>query len=48
MSRLQGWSGNQLVPEPNREHKPDMNPNALHRFGEAGEIGFLTAIKESS
>ena len=42
--RLQSWSGNPLVPEPNREHKPDMHPNALHQFAEAGKIAFLQVI----
>lgn len=43
--RLLSWTGNPYVPEPNREHKPDMKGNALHHFAEAGEIAFLKAIK---
>jgi hypothetical protein len=43
--RLHGWSGNPSVPEPNREHHPDMNPNALHLFAEDGKIAYLEAVK---
>ena len=42
--RLQGWSGNPLVPEPHNEHNPDMNVKVLHEFAAAGEIGFLNAL----
>ncbi len=42
--RLQSWSGNPLVPEPNGEHDPDMNLKVLHEFAEAGDIAFLKAI----
>ena len=42
--RLLSWTGNPLVPEPNAEHDPDMNPNVLRRSCEAGEIGYLQAI----
>ncbi len=42
--RLQSWSGNPLVPEPNGEHDPDMNLKVLHEFAEAGDIAFLRAI----
>ena len=42
--RLQGWTGNPLVPEPHNEHNPDMNVKVLHTFAEAGEIGFLNAV----
>ncbi|RFA10248.1 hypothetical protein B7R54_14300 [Subtercola boreus] len=42
--RLQGWSGNPLVPEPHNEHNPDMNVKVLHEFAAAGDIGFLTAL----
>src|SRR3954453_9112345 len=34
--RVRSWPGNPSVPEPNREPQPDMNPNALHRFADAG------------
>jgi 3-phenylpropionate/cinnamic acid dioxygenase small subunit len=44
--KLQSWSGNPLVPEPDGDHNPDMNLNVLNRFAEAGEIGFLKAIQE--
>ncbi|MFJ8748769.1 nuclear transport factor 2 family protein [Streptomyces sp. NPDC102441] len=43
--RLLSWSGNPSVPEPQREHQPDMNANALHRFAEKGDIAFLKAIE---
>ena len=43
--RLQGWSGNPLVPEPLGEHNPDMNVKVLHTFAADGEIGFLKAIQ---
>lgn len=42
--RLLSWSGNPSVPEPQREHQPDMNAKGLHRFAEAGDIAFLKAI----
>ena len=42
--RLQSWSGNPLVPEPNGEHDPDMNLKVLHEFADAGDIAFLRAI----
>ncbi len=43
--RLLSWTGNPLVPEPDQEHHPDMNPNVLHRHAEEGKIAFLNAIK---
>jgi 3-phenylpropionate/cinnamic acid dioxygenase small subunit len=43
--KLQGWSGNPLVPEPNGSQNPDMNLNKLHEFAEDGHLGFLAAIK---
>lgn len=43
--KLQGWSGNPLVPEPMGEHNPDMGVRLLHQFAEDGEIGFLKAIQ---
>jgi SnoaL-like domain len=42
--RLQSWSGNPFVPEPDHEHKPDMNLNVLSRHAEEGRIAFLKAI----
>lgn len=42
--RLQSWSGNSRVPEPNGEHDPDMNLKVLHEFAEASDIAFLRAI----
>ncbi len=42
--KLLSWSGNPSVPEPNREHQPDMSPHGLHRLAEAGQIEFLKAI----
>ncbi len=43
--KLQGWSGNPLVPQPNGDQNPDMNLNKLHRFAEDGRLGFLAAIQ---
>lgn len=42
--RLLSWTGNPSVPEPKREHQPDMNSKGLHQFAQAGEIEFLKAI----
>jgi ketosteroid isomerase-like protein len=42
--KLQGWSGNPLVPEPNGSQNPDMNLNKLHVFAGDGRLGFLRAI----
>jgi 3-phenylpropionate/cinnamic acid dioxygenase small subunit len=42
--KLQGWSGNPLVPEPKGDHNPDMNNNVLHEFAEKGSLAFLNAI----
>ena len=43
--KLQGWSGNPLVPEPNGDQNPDMKLNRLHEFAESGALGFLRAIQ---
>ena len=43
--RLLSWSGNPLVPEPDQEHKPDMQLNVLSRHAAEGEIAFLKAIE---
>lgn len=43
--KLQAWSGNPLVPEPNGTQNPDMNLNRLHGFAESGALAFLAAIK---
>ena len=43
--KLQGWSGNPLVPEPNGDQNPDMNLNKLHEFAEAGKLAYLRAIQ---
>ncbi|MGN5734740.1 nuclear transport factor 2 family protein [Arthrobacter psychrochitiniphilus] len=43
--KLQSWSGNPLVPEPNGDQNPDMKLNRLHSFAESGKLGFLDAIK---
>jgi hypothetical protein len=45
--RLQGWTGNPYVPEPNREHQPDMKTNILSEHCAEGKIGFLKAIRAS-
>ena len=42
--RLQSWTGNPGVPEPNHEHNPDMQLNALHEHAETGRLLFLEAI----
>lgn len=42
--RLLSWTGNPSVPEPQREHQPDMNSKGLHQFAEEGDIAFLKAI----
>ncbi len=42
--RLLSWSGNPSVPEPQREHQPDMKARGLHDFAAAGEISYLSAI----
>ena len=42
--RLQSWSGNPSVPEPHKEHQPDMHLNALNKHAEQGRIAFLKAI----
>ena len=44
--KLLSWSGNPSVPEPNREHQPDMKANGLHVLAEAGQIEFLKAITQ--
>ena len=43
--RLQSWSGNPSVPEPHKEHQPDMKLNVLSQHAEDGKIAFLKAIK---
>ncbi len=42
--RLLSWSGNPAVPEPNQEHRPDMQVNALRQHAEEGRIAFLNAL----
>lgn len=42
--RLLSWSGNPSVPEPQREHQPDMTSKGLHQFAEEGDIAFLRAV----
>jgi hypothetical protein len=42
--RLQSWSGNPSVPEPHREHQPDMQLNVLNQHADQGRLNFLTAI----
>lgn len=44
--RLVSWTGNPSVPEPNGEHDPDMQTNALREHSEQGKIGYLNAIKK--
>jgi len=43
--RLLSWTGNPLVPEPDQEHHPDMNPDVLHRHAQEGKIAFLCGMK---
>ena len=43
--KLQGWSGNPLVPEPNGDQNPDMHLNKLHEFADSGRLGFLKALQ---
>jgi hypothetical protein len=43
--RLQSWTGNPSVPEPDQEHNPDMNLNVLRQHAEEGRIAFLKAIE---
>ena len=43
--RLISWTGNPSVPEPNREHHPDMRGKVLRTECEAGKIGFFQAMK---
>ena len=43
--RLLSWTGNPRVPEPNGDQNPDMNMNSLYGFAEAGQSGYLKAIK---
>ncbi len=43
--RLLSWTGNPAVPEPNREHNPDMRGNVLRTACELGQIGYLQAVK---
>ncbi|MGX6605003.1 nuclear transport factor 2 family protein [Micromonosporaceae bacterium Da 78-11] len=42
--RLVSWTGNPLVPEPNKEHNPDMKLNSLREHSDAGRIAYLKAI----
>ena len=44
--RLLSWTGNPSVPEPNREHNPDMRGNVLHKECAAGKIAYLQAIRQ--
>lgn len=46
--RLLSWTGNPSVPEPQREHQPDMNSKGLHRYAEEGDLAFLTAITKNA
>lgn len=43
--RLLSWTGNPRVPEPNGDQSPDMNMNALFKSADAGELGYLTAVR---
>ena len=43
--RLLSWTGNPAVPEPNQEHHPDMRGNALRAACDAGQIGYLQAVR---
>ncbi|MFB6775104.1 nuclear transport factor 2 family protein [Streptomyces sp. NPDC056337] len=43
--RLMSWTGNPFVPEPQAEHKPDMQTNVLREHSDAGKVAFLNAIK---
>ncbi len=43
--RLQAWTGNPYVPEPKREHQPDMKTNVLNQHCADGKIEFLKAIQ---
>ncbi|WP_226896330.1 nuclear transport factor 2 family protein [Polymorphobacter sp. PAMC 29334] len=45
--RLLSWTGNPRVPEPNGDQSPDMNMNSLFRSSDAGEVGFLKAIRSA-
>jgi SnoaL-like domain len=42
--RLQGWMGNPFVPEPKREHQPDMKTNILKDHIAEGKVAFFNAI----
>ncbi len=42
--KLLSWTGNPSVPEPQREHQPDMSARGLHDYAAAGDISFLKAI----
>ncbi|WP_129657489.1 nuclear transport factor 2 family protein [Rothia uropygialis] len=44
--RLLDWTGNPAVPEPHKEHQPDMDTNSLHQFAEAKQVSFLEALEE--
>lgn len=43
--RLASWTGNPAVPQPNDEHRPDMQTNSLRQFAQDGKISFLAALK---
>jgi hypothetical protein len=43
--RLVSWTGNPSVPEPDQEHRPDMETNVLRQHADAGKIGYLKAIE---
>jgi hypothetical protein len=43
--RLQSWSGNPLVPEPNYQQAPDMKTNILSQHVADGRVGYFNAIK---
>jgi hypothetical protein len=43
--RLQSWSGNPLVPEPNYQQTPDMKTNILSQHVAEGRVGYFNAIK---
>lgn len=46
--RLVAWTGNPRVPEPNLEHKPDMQTNVLRRHAEEGRVAFLESLRSGS
>ena len=46
--RLLSWTGNPRVPEPNGDQTPDMNMNALYKSCDAGEMGYVKALRAGS